>query len=288
MKYSRSSDPRLYSLVPPTPKPPQICRAPAKRGRGLGDMQWARAERTHIEATVAQIGLTEKRLGTTLQIRDARPQDFAQVRALIQRCFGTTFPASGYQVLWALRCGRGAVVKTAGRELMGVHMETPAADRDHSSYSIGACVDARVRGFRLSGRLARYTGLRAFMDGARVRRGITSPTNVGSCVVLLHEVGANFVRLHTSFADFGAPRFEYALELSRAGLSSQCVDRSSLATWLDTKPACAQLIPIDDHDQLASLLKGQGHHIVALCRDRGAYVIVHGAPTLHAATESRP
>lgn len=276
-------------LIRPALKPAAICRAAMPRGGGPDDLEWARLERARLEAEVSSLDLSGRGLGAALRLRNAGPGDFAKLEALYDRCFAGTFPASSYQLIWALRCGRGAVVEAQAGELVGVHLETPAADLDHSSYSIGACVDARARGFRLSGVLARYTALRAFMGGARVRRGIVSPKNVGSCAVLLHEVGANFVKLHEPFVDFGAPRFEYALELSRAALSSQRVDAGALAAWLDSSPPGVELVPIHDYGAIAALLDDQRHHhhLVAMCRERAAYVSVRRGPALHISSERR-
>ncbi|MEM9455014.1 MAG: hypothetical protein AAGF11_12605 [Myxococcota bacterium] len=294
MNDSHSSQPRLspippakqHALVSPIPKPALICRRAKRWSREPDDMEWARAERGRIEAEISSIKLPCD--GTALQIREAHPDDFPRVSALYDRCFAGSSPAGGYQIMWALRCGRGEVIETGEGELVAAHLETPAADRDNSSYSIGACVDARANGFRLSGVLARYTGLRAYMDGARVRRGVIAAANLGSCRVVLHEVGANFVRFHESFADFRTPRFEYALELSRAGLGSQRVDGSELATWLDSKPAGVQLVPLDDYRQLAPLLEHQGHHVVAMCQERAAWVLVRRVPGFHVLGHSRP
>ncbi|MCA9698816.1 MAG: hypothetical protein KC431_14925 [Myxococcales bacterium] len=273
MNDSREGSVSCHSRLPAAQKPAQICGPGPNLSEEPDGPRWAERERERIAGEVAAITFVEEGRRHTLRIRNAEPDDFDRVDALIQRCFGNSFPASGYQVLWSLRCGRGAVIETEASDLVAVHLETPAADEDHSSYSIGACVDPRVRGHRLSGTIARYTGLSAFMDGARVRRGIVAPTNLGSCLVLLHEVGANFVRFHRSFANFAAPRIEYALELSPAGLGSQRVDQSALASWLRTGPTEVELVATGDYGRLVALLEDRGRHVVALCREQGAYVV---------------
>ncbi|MFH1134775.1 MAG: hypothetical protein V1816_01680 [Pseudomonadota bacterium] len=192
------------------------------------------ADRVLQFANLAQDRLVDEARRAGLRLRRAVSGDMDLITDLLGRCFLPDTPSleNQYSLHLILTYGYAAVLESPGGRLEGCNICAGYDDPDRTAFGIRVAVDQAAGGRNLGALLVSYTSLEGMKRGARLRRGLLSPTNFGSGANFLNHVGYLGESYHPCLPSFG-PRFVVVLPLTPAGIGNNRIDQEKMLEFID-------------------------------------------------------
>ena len=232
-------------------KPESVCRF---------SPQWeAIVEPEEVAAFIAsakrEVENTASGLG--YRVRLAGLKDLDSVTEFHSRLFpkGVATLESPYVLFRIIRYGYAAILEDDRGRILGVNVCQGYDDPDRTAYGVRISVDPSVSGQNFGAMLVRYTCLLGMERGARLRRGLLSPTNYGSAANFLNYNGYLCDEFMPDLPTFGA-RFTVCMPLTPGALMNSRIDLEKVRAFVDSREPGVDYRLVDCED-----IEGHRRHV---------------------------